>query len=115
MGAARGLPPHVPAGASPVPAVGSVRGEKENTMIAAIYARKSTEQHGADAEAKSVARQIESARAFAVSKGWIVADAHVYADDAVSGAEIRKLVNRQRLLGAIRTGPPFSVLILRDA
>ena len=29
---------------------------------------------------------------------------HVYADDAVSGAETTKLVNRQRLLRAIRTG-----------
>jgi len=34
-------------------------------MIAAIYARKSTEQTGADADAKSVARQIDNARAFA--------------------------------------------------
>ena len=83
-------------------------------MIAAIYARKSTEQNGADADAKSVARQIESARAFASGKGWLVSDAHVYADDAVSGAETRKLVNRQRLLDAIRTGPPFQVLIMRD-
>src|SRR5439155_26640839 len=115
MGAARGLPPHVPAGASPVPAVGSVRGEKENTMIAAIYARKSTEQNGADAEAKSVARQIEGARAFAAAKGWIVADAHVYADDAVSGAEVKRLVNRQRLLDVISAGPPFQVLIMRDS
>ena len=56
-------------------------------MIAAIYARKSTEQTGADADAKSVARQIDNARAFAASKGWTVADAHIYADDAISGAE----------------------------
>ena len=89
--------------------------EGKDKMIAAIYARKSTEQNGADADAKSVARQIENARAFAAAKGWTVADAHVYADDAVSGAETRKLVNRQRLLDTIRTGPPFQVLILRDA
>ena len=73
-------------------------------MIAAIYARKSTEQHGADADAKSVARQIENARAFAAAKGWRVADEHVYSDDAISGAETRKLVNRQRLLDAIAAG-----------
>ena len=41
-------------------------------MIAAIYARKSTEQNGADADAKSVANQIENARAFAQTKGWTV-------------------------------------------
>lgn len=84
-------------------------------MIAAIYARKSTEQNGADADAKSVARQIENAKAFAAAKGWTIAEAYAYADDAVSGADTRKLVNRQRLLDAIRTGPPFRVLIMRDA
>ncbi len=84
-------------------------------MIAAIYARKSTEQTGADADAKSVQRQIENARAFAAAKGWPVDDAHVYADDAVSGAETKKLVNRQRLLDAIHHHPPFQVLVLRDA
>ena len=44
-----------------------------------------------------------------------MADAHVYADDAVSGAETRKLVNRQRLLDVIAAGSPFQVLIVRDA
>ena len=38
-------------------------------MRAAIYARKSTEQAGADADAKSVANQIDNARAFAARKG----------------------------------------------
>jgi DNA invertase Pin-like site-specific DNA recombinase len=47
-------------------------------MIAAIYARKSTVQTGADADAKSVPRQIENARAFAATKGWTVSDEHVY-------------------------------------
>ena len=75
-------------------------------MIAAIYARKSTEQTGAEIDAKSVARQVENARIFAAAKGWTVADAHVYADDAVSGAETRKLLNRQRLLDAALTAPP---------
>jgi DNA invertase Pin-like site-specific DNA recombinase len=84
-------------------------------MIAAIYARKSTNQHGADAEAKSVARQVENAGAFAASKGWQVRDTHVYADDAASGAETRKLVNRQRLLDIIDADPPFQVLVVRDA
>ena len=56
-------------------------------MIAAIYARKSTEQHGVADEQKSVARQIEHARAYADAKGWTVADEHVYVDDGVSGAE----------------------------
>ena len=36
-------------------------------MIAAIYARKSTDQHVADEE-KSVTRQVEQARAYATRK-----------------------------------------------
>jgi len=39
-------------------------------MIAAIYARKSTEQNGVADEAKSVTRQIDNARAYATKKGW---------------------------------------------
>ena len=56
-------------------------------MIAAIYARKSTEQIGVADEQKSVARQIEHARAYAARKGWTVADEHVFVDDGISGAE----------------------------
>jgi DNA invertase Pin-like site-specific DNA recombinase len=55
-------------------------------MIAAIYARKSTDQNLPDAE-KSVTRQVEHATAYATRKGWAVDPAHVDTDDAVSGAE----------------------------
>ena len=41
-------------------------------MIAAVYARKSTEQNGVGDEEKSVTRQIEHARAYAARKGWTV-------------------------------------------
>jgi DNA invertase Pin-like site-specific DNA recombinase len=54
-------------------------------MIAAIYARRSTEQNVA-AEAKSVTRQVDNARAFAAQKGWTVADEHIFIYDGVSGA-----------------------------
>ena len=43
-------------------------------MIAAIYARKSTDQNDVAEEAKSVERQIDHARAYAAKKGWTVAD-----------------------------------------
>ena len=80
----------------------------------AIYARKSTLQVR-DAEDKSVTRQIENARAFALARGWNVDDAHIYADDSVSGAETLKLANRKRCLDAIAAGdPPFQVLVMRD-
>lgn len=85
-------------------------------MIAAIYARKSTEQHGRSDEEKSVTRQIENAHAFAATQGWSVAEDHIYADDAVSGADVRKLRAKQRLLDVIRSGAaPFQVLIMQKS
>ena len=42
-------------------------------MIAAIYARKSTDDSDHNAEARSTQRQIESARTYAESKRWHVA------------------------------------------
>ena len=66
-------------------------------MIAAIYARKSSEQTGTAEEAKSVTRQIEHARACAAAKGWTVAEAHVYVDDGISGAEFAKRPGLVRL------------------
>lgn len=84
--------------------------------LAAIYARKSTEQEGTDADAKSVARQIENARAFAERQGWQVCEQHVYADDAISGAATKKLLSRQRMLDSIASGSaPFKVVVMRDA
>ena len=84
--------------------------------VAAFYARKSTEQRDVADEQKSVERQIEGGKAFASRKGWRLPKALIYADDAVSGAETKKLVNRQRLLDAIgRPDRPFDVLIMRDA
>jgi site-specific DNA recombinase len=83
-------------------------------LTAAIYARKSNDQNVADADAKSVARQIENARAFAKTKGWTVDERHIYSDDAISGAETTKLRQRQRLLDVIAKRPPFQALIVRD-
>ncbi len=84
-------------------------------MIAAIYARKSTEQNGVADEEKSVTRQIERARAYAVRKGWTVADAHVYSDDGISGAEFGdRRPGLARLLNALRPRPPFQVLVMSE-
>jgi hypothetical protein len=41
----------------------------ENTMIAAIYARKSTDENGVADEEKSVTRQVEHGRTDAARKG----------------------------------------------
>jgi site-specific DNA recombinase len=81
-------------------------------MIAAIYARKSTDQNVADEE-KSVTRQVDRARAYASMKGWAVDDAHVYVDDGISGAEFDKRPGYVALMRAL-TRPSFQVLILMD-
>ena len=69
-------------------------------MIAAIYARKSTEQNGVADEQKSVTRQIDHAGAYATRKGWIVADEHVYVDDGISGAEFANRPGFLRLMNS---------------
>jgi DNA invertase Pin-like site-specific DNA recombinase len=82
-------------------------------MIAAIYARKSTEQDISD-EQKSVTRQVEHARAYAARKGWTVAEDHVYVDDGVSGSEFKKRPGLVRLLTALEPAPPFQALIMSE-
>src|SRR5262245_43504639 len=83
-------------------------------MLAAIYARKSTDQSGVADDQKSVARQSEHARAYAARKGWSVADEHVYVDDGISGAEFSNRPGFLRLMNALKPRPPFQVLIMSE-
>jgi DNA invertase Pin-like site-specific DNA recombinase len=83
-------------------------------VIAAIYARKSTEQTGVSDEARSVTRQIEHAKAYAGRKGWIVDDAFVFVDDGVSGAEFAGRPGFVRLMNALKPRPPFQVLVMSE-
>ncbi len=83
-------------------------------MIAAIYGRKSTDQNGVVDDQKSVARQIAHAKEYAVGKGWTVAEAHIYQDDGVSGAEFKTRPGFVRLMNALTPTPPFQVLIMSE-
>jgi len=83
-------------------------------MIAAIYARKSTDQSGVADQDKSVTRQIDHATAYAVGKGWTVAPEHIYSDDGISGAEFAKRPGFLRLMNALKPAPPFQVLIMSE-
>lgn len=83
-------------------------------MIAAIYARKSTDQNGVADEAKSVTRQVDNARAYAEAKGWQVDDAHVYVDDGISGAEFAARPAFLRLMNSLEPRPPFQVLVMSE-
>lgn len=83
-------------------------------MIAAVYARKSTDQHVTD-EQKSVARQIDHAHAYAARRGWTIDDAHVYVDDGISGAEFASRPGFMRLMTALTPRAPFTVLIMSES
>jgi site-specific DNA recombinase len=83
-------------------------------MIAAVYARKSTDDSDKDREAQSTPGQIKGARAYAAKKGWSVADGHVYSDDDISGAEFKNRPGLLRLLNALSPRPPFQVLIMSE-
>src|SRR6188508_231243 len=83
-------------------------------MNAAIYARKSTDQSGVADDQKSVARQVEHARAYATRKGWTVVDEHVYVDDGISGAEFANRPGFLRLMNALKPRPSFQVLVMSE-
>ena len=84
-----------------------------DSLIAAIYARKSTEQLVAD-EAKSVTRQIAHAREYATRKGWTVDDRFVFVDDGMSGAEFANRPGFVRLMAALKPRAPFQVLVMSE-
>jgi site-specific DNA recombinase len=83
-------------------------------MIAAIYARKSTEQSSVADDVKSVTRQIEHAKAYATRHGWTVCDEHVFVDDGISGAEFANRPGFVRLMAALRPRAPFQVLVMSE-
>ncbi len=83
-------------------------------MIAAIYARKSTEQTGVADHEKSVTRQIDHATDYAAGKGWTVAQDHLYSDDGISGAEFANRPGFLRLMNALKPTPPFQVIIMSE-
>ena len=83
-------------------------------MIAAIYARKSTEQTGVNDEEKSVTRQIEHGKAYALTKGWTVSEDHVYVDDGISGAEFVNRPGFIRLMNALKPRPAFQFLVMSE-
>lgn len=87
---------------------------RDGNVIAAIYARKSTEQNGVADEQKSVTRQIEHATAYAVRKGWTVDEAAVFVDDGISGAEFANRPGFVRLMNSLKPRPSFQALVISE-
>ena len=83
-------------------------------MICAIYARKSTDQAGIADEQKSIARQIDHARAYAIRKGWTVAEKYIFVDDGISGAEFANRPGFLRLMNSLKPRPSFQVLVMSE-
>src|SRR4051794_10926181 len=82
-------------------------------MKSAIYARKSTLQRG-DEDTKSIARQVADARAFAARMALPpIDDRFLYVDDAVSGADVKNLRARARLIAEVEAGT-IDVVIMAD-
>ena len=73
-------------------------------MIAGIYARKSSDDSDRNMEARSTARQIASARAYAQAKGWTVDERFIFVDENTSGAEWKHRPGFNALLAAVE-GP----------
>jgi site-specific DNA recombinase len=81
-------------------------------MIAAIYARKSTDDSG-----ESCARQVEHAIAFARSQGWTVPAEFIFTDDGISGAEFERrpgLVALLSLLPKRGRSAPYQMLVVSE-
>jgi site-specific DNA recombinase len=83
-------------------------------MIAAIYARKSTDDSDRNEEARSTTRQVERATEYARAKGWTVDPRYVFVDDDVSGAEWKRRPGFNALLAALDPRPPFGVLVVSE-
>jgi len=85
-------------------------------MIVAVYARKSTDDSDRNAEARSTQRQIDSATAYAKTKGWTVDPHYIFVDENTSGAEWKHRPGWNALLAALDGPgrPPFGVVIVSE-
>jgi site-specific DNA recombinase len=83
-------------------------------MIAAVYARKSTDDSDRNAEARSTTRQVERATEYAQRKGWTVDPRYIFVDENTSGAEWKQRPGFNALLAALTPRPPFDVVIVSE-
>lgn len=75
----------------------------------ALYLRRSTEEH----QETSLETQQTEAMRYCDTKGWNVAEEHIFIDDGVSRAEFKKRPGLIRLLNGAKRGD-FDVLVIRD-
>lgn len=80
-------------------------------MKAAIYCRKSTDDNDKNADNKSVSRQSDRAKAYALAKGWTVDEEHVFIDDGISGAEYERRPGLVRMMARLKE---FDVVVTSE-
>src|SRR5262245_51795718 len=83
-------------------------------MIAAIYARKSSDDSDRNEEARSTTRQIERATEYAARTGGTGDRRYGLCGDAVSGAEWKHRPGFNALLAALEPRPAFGVVIVSE-
>src|SRR5688500_18381 len=83
----------------------------KSTLRAAIYARRSQDETERNVENRSVTRQVDRAKTFALSKGWTVSDEQVYVDDGISGAEFKRRPGLLRMLNHLKQ---FDVVVMSE-
>jgi site-specific DNA recombinase len=77
----------------------------------AVYARYSTDRQSP----ASIVDQVRKCREYAVARGWEVLDAHVYADEAMSGASTNRASLQTLLAEAINPTHPFDCILIDDS
>jgi site-specific DNA recombinase len=86
---------------------------RADTVIAAVYARKSTDEPGKAREAKSVENQSKDGKKYAAEQGWVVPPELDFGDDGISGAEFEERPGLMRMLSMLPR-PPFQKLIVSE-
>ena len=82
---------------------------RQGLLRCALYARRSTDEH----QAASLDVQVEEAKRFIQSKGWLLEPEHVYLEDAVSRAEFKKRPAMLAMLNAA-SAKQVDVVVTRD-
>ena len=81
-------------------------------MIAAIYARKSTDQNGVAGRGEVRHPPDRACEGLRGDEGLDRGTTDVYSDDGISGAEFVEAPRFPRLMNALKPQPPFQVLIM---
>lgn len=78
------------------------------TLYCAIYARDKQRP-------ESIADQIYKCRRFAEQHGWVIAEEHIYFDEAVSGTSMEREGLKRLMIAATNPSPPFQCILIDDS